>query len=243
MKIRVYSITVLAVMGIGVALLRCATPKNDITISDVIIKPDTIHARDTVTFLCEAHDESGDPWFCVWSATKGTLSNKNLNPATWIAPDTSGVVGVSFEVGDNHGNTRCDSRMLGVLKKSDSLLLIWEGMPQASVAFYPNLWREYALGDDSIRSGYVLDGEFSIDEGPYGNDSMTLMVMTEKSFTNWRWNIEPHPAILVKQSFDEEIDRFSVTIQNADKYVIVLFNGSTVLVDGTMYLRVTATSQ
>lgn len=83
-------------------------------ISNIVISHKLLCTGETYTVTAEASDPDGDNLTYQWSVTGGTVTNLNVNPISWKAPDVPGDPQLSVVVRDGKGGEAVLSKQVPV---------------------------------------------------------------------------------------------------------------------------------
>ncbi len=194
----------LALVLFGIA--GCPQPKEPPVI-DSVDGSQSVEARDSADFTCNANDPDLKQLSYSWSQEGGSLGWDWGREVRWFAPESSGRALLRVTVTDEDGLSASDSLDITVRAETTDILN-WDGAVKVG---------QYQAWPGTVLAGYRLFGYSVSDSG-----KLILRVMDDSSFTEW---VAGHPVTPLWDTIvpDKWIS-FSVPIDASGLYHIVMDN-------------------
>ncbi len=129
-------------------------------INDITKSSEIVLINNNITITAQASDPDGDPLTYAWSCDEGTIvSNANINPISWTAPDTAGTYRVSLTVRDGRGGETVGSIDIAVVRlalplpRADFQFAVLQPSSKGMVDSDGRIWSPNNVGDNSENQG------------------------------------------------------------------------------------------
>ncbi|UCG42264.1 MAG: hypothetical protein JSU73_10345 [candidate division WOR-3 bacterium] len=165
-----------------------------------------VNALDSAEYECRAWTPGKQGVVYSWEVSRGRLAWDYDSLVKWYTPETSGSVVMRLTAVNEWDLTDRDSLMIEVSPVTRTVLSYDGGVKALS-------YREWR---DSLRAGYLLDGDFRVD-----TNTVSFFILDSTDRARWARNDSFHGLVSARLT---EADSFEVVVRNTGWYSMIVDN-------------------